>query len=96
MVYDEEYTGQITTHEVGHTFGMQHDQEEPACTALTKKYLMASSGNVNSRVYEWSPCSITTMQTRIDYLSCLLNEPYATEYAYCGMLYVCMYNLCML
>jgi copper chaperone CopZ len=63
----------IAAHEIGHNFGAEHDGESGSvCESESGQFIMSPSITGTD---EFSPCSITTMQTAIDAASCFVAVP---------------------
>ncbi|XP_062514389.1 A disintegrin and metalloproteinase with thrombospondin motifs 18-like [Corticium candelabrum] len=68
-------TGFVIAHEMGHSFGMIHDDGNN-CGA--QQGLMAVKASAKTNLFRWSPCSLRDMQNFLrnkDHYGCLLDSP---------------------
>uniref|UniRef100_T1JKJ7 Peptidase M12B domain-containing protein n=1 Tax=Strigamia maritima TaxID=126957 RepID=T1JKJ7_STRMM len=70
-------------HELGHNFGMEHDNDE--CSCPDERCIMAPSSSSNSPTH-WSECSIKYLHTAFDHGMdyCLRNQPSRILGPVCG------------
>ncbi|XP_033124517.1 A disintegrin and metalloproteinase with thrombospondin motifs 3-like [Anneissia japonica] len=82
-------TAFIIAHEIGHLFGLEHDD---ACFQdAAESSVMAATIKSTFSAYEWTNCSESALLEIIRDFTCLSNEPLNTD----GCVYSCISGVCV-